>query len=289
MGICIFMKTLHFGVFVATLYALLSLLVTPSALAQRGSSPEYSQTPWESTTQGFPGYFDTNMPEKGSLVVEFPPMIYGILPTPFSSVDYGVTENFSVGTNAAVTALPWLLGGKGASIKLRSLIYGDDEQQSAITYYAGGLAGDGKNQFTASYHTATWNHAWRLASRHILFANGHYHRFNLEIADRNSIEHANVYYMSMLMGGGYQFLISPKWSLQSNLLISTIQDFEADNAGSSMSVGTNVTKAKTMTATLVPQVQWHAAKNWMFGVGITGIYFGGTGLALPWFTWSKRW
>lgn len=121
------------------------------AFGQRGGSyANDQQQNWDSASAGFPGYYDANVVEEGHFVVEFPPVIWGIIPTPFMAVDYGVTKTFTVGTNAIFSTVPWLLQSKGGAVKLRSLLYGTESHQSAGTYYTGFLSGNSSLDLVAS-------------------------------------------------------------------------------------------------------------------------------------------
>jgi hypothetical protein len=268
----------------------LVLYLTQSEIfAQRGGSYTDTSSPWNSSTQGFPGYFDTNMAKPKSLVVEFPPMILGIIPTPSTAVDYGVSETLTVGTNAIVTTIPWLFRARGFSLKVRSLMYGDESQQSAMTYYAGFLSSNTSTELLANYHVFTWNHAWRFAPSQSLYGHANFHRINIELNNIDELNHAMIHLTTFLIGGGYEYEFSNTWSLRGDVLGSIYQNLEADSAVSTVNLSASITNPKAFTAIGTFQVQYHPFENWLFGFGATGVSLGGYTGALPWFTWSKRW
>lgn len=264
-------------------------IISSTAAAQRGGSYGENAKPWESTSQGFPGYFDTNVARKGSLVVEFPPMIFGILPTPFVAVDYGVTDTLTIGTNGVVSALPWLLNGEGASIKIRSLLLGDETEQSAVTYYGGIIRIHGKTQINSYYHVMTWNHAWRIGSRHTIGARANYIRLNVELGEETDLNHADLGFSSFMTGAGYGFEINPRWALRADAIASLYQSIEADTVAISFNQSSSLRKPKSTTLIGVGQVEYHPFEDWLFGLGVTGFNVGGAGAAAPWFTWATRW
>lgn len=262
---------------------------TSPSFAQRGYEYDSDASPWEEPASGFPGYFDTQVANKNSVVVEFPPMIYGLIPTPFMAVDYGLTDTLTIGTNAIFTTAPWLFGARGVSLKIRSLIYGDEDQQSAWTYYAGYLSATGRVSLTANYHTFTWNHAWALAPRHSVTAHLNYHRMSLEVGTMSSLDHASIFLSTLVIGGGYDFMLTRKWSFRADTLVSVYQNIEADTASASIDLSSNLSKAKGSTAELVAQVQFRPVDKWLFGLGGTGVFVGGVTGAAPWFTWARKW
>ena len=270
-------------------FVLVLIVSAGTAMGQRGASYDGQAKPWDSTSQGFPGYFDTNVARKGTFVLEFPPMIWGILPVPSISSDYGVTDTLTVGTNALIASFPWLLGAQGGSIKVRSLLVGTSEQQAAVTYYGGGLAFHGETPFSLYYHLMTWNHAWGLGTDHTLAAHANYLKVNLEQGSIQDLKHAELSLSALMFGAGYGYFINSRWSLRLDGVASVYQTIDADTAAISLNQSSSIKNVKSVTLIGMSQIEYHPFPNWLFGVGITGLGIGGSGGGAPWFTWSKRW
>jgi hypothetical protein len=272
------------------LCAVALFLTSTEIFAQRGASFDGSATPSDSLTQGFPGYFDTNVARKGSLVVEFPPMLMGLVPTPFTAVDYGVSDTLTVGTNAVLTTLPWLFGVKGASLKIRSLVVGDHAQQGSATYYTGGLsASQGSTTANMYYHLFTWNHSWSFREIHQISLHGNYTRINFELGTTKDLNHQEINLSTMQAGAGYGYRLNHKWGFRINGVTSILQSIELDNAGASIVQSSNPNKIGAATSIAVAQFDLRSRPDWLFGFGAIGFSVSGVSTAAPWFTWATRW
>ncbi len=89
-------------------FPLLSLLLGQRVWAQRGVSQSSSIEPAESPSQGFPGFFDSYLAPEGKVALDLPTFIL-ILPTPISSVDYGLSKTTTVGTNPSICLVAFYL------------------------------------------------------------------------------------------------------------------------------------------------------------------------------------
>lgn len=269
---------------------LLFFLTASSAFAQRGATYETHAKPWESPTQGYPGYFDTHVARKGSLVAEFPPLLLGIVPTPFMALDYGVSDTLTIGTNAIFTTVPWLLGGFGASLKVRSLLIGNSDHQSAITFYGGLLRTETDPPVTAQYQNATWNDAWRFSGRHTLTGHLQYMRVSADIGKTTDIERASLGITTIMLGGGYGFEISHKSQLRLNGVFSAYSTVEADTVAMSINQSAKGLGGSTTSSSYVAQYEYHTDADWVIGVGLMGLSaFGAPTTNLPWLTFATRW
>jgi hypothetical protein len=256
------------------------------SFAQRGEPYQGGATPWESPTQGFPGYFDTNMVAEGGFVTEFPPVII-ILPTPFLAFDYGVTDTLTVGTNAIFSTLPWILGGVGASVKVRSLMYGTESNQSAATYYGGYLASYKGSPIKAYYQLMTWNHAYRPISRHTIYGHAHYTRINVEIGQESSLDRMSASQTSLMIGGGYSFDINSAWTIRGNALIPTIQSLDLDT--SSMTATQSQLIGQSGSVLGVVQTEFKSSEQALWGIGLTNVTLNDSRATIPWITLAIKW
>jgi hypothetical protein len=85
------------------LFATCALGVSVVAFAQRGEKP--SARARETALSGFPGAFDVFVPKKGSLVLSGTAVVSPLLPVIGIPVEYGLTENLSIGSNLLLPIL----------------------------------------------------------------------------------------------------------------------------------------------------------------------------------------
>ena len=135
----------------------MSGLLPSTALAQRGGA-FVAQEPSEGPRSQFPGAFNTHMADRGTVVVD----------APFFQIDYGVTDNLTVGINPLLllpVAAGELPGGIG---KLRYRLYDDGTLSSAVTLLGGvghlpGEGADASERLALVYGSATLG--YRLSPR----------------------------------------------------------------------------------------------------------------------------
>jgi hypothetical protein len=255
-----------------------------SAHAQRGEQTGGSPSQFTSPTQGFPGFFDTNFADKGSLVVEWPPIILPIIPMPSIEVDYGVSDTFTVGTNAIVTVVPWLLGAKGFSFKARTLFYGTDTVQNAATAYAGYI---GAKNLAVTWQLFTSNNAWKVAPRHILSVQGMALHLGLEAGSKSSIDYTNIQGSTITLGGGYQFLINNSIALSTYVMLPAVTSFEADTVAANISGNLDARSGDLTWGVLRSSLDLRTT-SCVYSIGGAYIY-GLTKNISPWASAARRW
>jgi hypothetical protein len=115
-------------------------LAHSAAFAQRGQnnlySPERSREA-ESASSHVPGFFDTELAREGEFIAEFPTL----------TMDYGISERWTLGTNALSTlfGISALLQTKGAgatpafSLKSRHALFADSGWKGTATGYFHGI------------------------------------------------------------------------------------------------------------------------------------------------------
>ena len=124
--------------------AVFVLGAAPQAFAQRAAEYTSQVPPVEARSSGFPGIFDTAMAPTHDFVLSIPT----------SSIDFGVSENFTVGTNG-VPYLALIAGKPGGSLKLRYRFFSTRELAAVVTGYAGMFTTDiryGMVTANVSYH-----------------------------------------------------------------------------------------------------------------------------------------
>ncbi len=265
--------------------ALLVMVSTATGvMAQRGEVTSGSPSQFSNPNQGYPGFFDTNFAEQGSLVVEFPPIMLPLLPTPSLAVDYGVTDTLTVGTNALVSTLPWLFGARGLSFKARTLIYGNDSVQHVATVYGSYI---GSKEFTASWQLFTSNNSWKLAPRHIVTAQGMLMHFGLELGSKSSINYTNIQLSTLTLGGGYQFIVTDLASISTYFLLPALTSMEADSVGANINAKIDA-RSGNLTAAILRSSLDFRNDDWLYSLG--GLYaYGLTASISPWLSATTRW
>lgn len=255
------------------------------AFAQRGSMNPGNPDTFVNPTKGFPGFFDTNLATHGSLVVEWPPLILPFIPMPSIAVDYGVTDTLTVGTNALVSTVPWLAGGKGLSLKARTLVYGTETSQSAATVYGGYIAG---GSFSSSWQMLTSNNAWKIGLKHIVSAQAIFLNFGFENGSESSIDYTNLRFSTAGIGGGYQYIVTNDVALSAHALASAATSIESDTVASNLSADLNATSGKISWGLARASIDLRSDDDWAYSVG--GLYFFGISTRVsPWFSATKRW
>lgn len=259
------------------------------ALAQRGARYEGNAHPWDSPTRGFPGYFDTNVAEKGSWVVELPPLIYGAIPMPSTEVDYGVSESLTVGSNALLTTVPWLFGAQGASIKVRSLLVGTPEHQSVATVYAGYLGVYNRTPTGSGlYENATWNHSWRPAREHTITGHINYLRLDGSLGKSSDLNYARVSVTTLMLGAGYGYEINEQWNIRGMIATTAYSSLDIMTSLADLSQTTSPAITKNPNRLGQLQLEFHTVTDWLVGFGAIHGYFSGSGGTVPWLTFAFR-
>jgi hypothetical protein len=265
-------------------FLILTASLSSVVYAQRGETLSSDPTVFTNPGQGYPGFFDTNFADKGSLVVEWPPVIFPLLPMPSIAMDYGATDSLTVGTNAIVTTLPWLVGARGLSLKARQLIHSSETMRSAATVYGGYIGAD---EFSSTWQMFTYNHSWKLAPSHILSGQAMYLNFGVESGKSSSINYTNLRLTSLALGGGYQYVMNESATISNYLLLPGLTSIESDTVGANLSASLDASSG---------QMVWGIARSsfdirqdqWTFSMG--GIYMHGiVKQVLPWFSAATRW
>jgi hypothetical protein len=264
--------------------ALLSLGFSSTGFAQRGEISNANASAFSHPTAGFPGFFDTNLADKNSLVVEWPPVILPFIPMPSIAVDYGVTETLTVGTNALVSTLPWLVGARGISVKARTLIAGTDSMQSAATFYGAYI---GSSSLNASWQMVTSNNSWKIAPRHIVNGQAMLMNFGFESGSEASLDYTNLRLTALSLGAGYQFLVSETAAISGYILAPAYTSLESDSVAANISANLDARSGQMMWG--IGRASLDIRRDdWVYSIG--GLYLHGMLPGVqPWFSATTRW
>ncbi|APJ03977.1 hypothetical protein [Silvanigrella aquatica] len=109
------------------LFCLFIYLFSSQAFAQRGGSSVEQSTPPSTPLSFFAGYFDTGMLPENRITLDIPLL----------GLDYGVTDNFTIGTNAASSLLTSVTFQPYLFLKARYRFFSNKKISSVITGYGG--------------------------------------------------------------------------------------------------------------------------------------------------------
>jgi len=261
------------------------------ATAQRGEQLEARPGLFTSPTQGYPGFFDTNMAEPETMVIEWPPIILPFTPLPTVALDYGVNERLTLGANALMTTLPWLVGVKSAALKARTLLHGTETTQSTATAYLGYFGG-GKT-FNMYWQLLTSNNAWKVAPNHILSANAAFINFGLVSGDLKSTNYNNIQITTASIGAGHQYIWTEDKSFSTYIMLPAWSSIKIDSATAALDVDTDASSGDAMwgLARLSLDVR---SEPWLYSFGLAYSHGNAKELLpktsglLPWFSATRK-
>jgi hypothetical protein len=259
-------------------------MMASRAAAQRGEINPARPSALAEHAAGYPGFFDTNLADEGSLVVEWPPILLPLFPIPSIAVDYGVTETLTVGTNAIVAAVPWLVGARGLSLKLRTLVTGHANMQSTATFYANYI---GSHTLNSSWQLLTSNNAWKVNSRHIVSGQAMLMNLGLSSGSESDVDYTNLRLTSVAIGAGYQFLVSETAAISANLLVPGYTNIEADSVAANLNMNLDARSGRLLWGFGRASLDIRR-DEWIYSIG--GVYLYGIASGIqPWCSATTRW
>jgi hypothetical protein len=273
------------------LVVILTFANSSLALGQRGEPHDARPGLFISPTQGYPGFFDTNMAEPKAMIIEWPPIILPIIPVPSIALDYGVNERLTLGTNGLLSSLPWLLGVKAGTLKARSLLYGTESMQATATAYLG-YFGAGE-QMDMYWQLLTSNNAWKVSPKNIVSLNATFINFGLEGGDLKSTEYMSAQLTSATVGGGHQYLWRDTMSISNYLMLPVWTSVNVDTAAAALDLNGNLSRGSFMWLLARTSLDLRS-ELWVYSLGV--MYASGSisellptksGLA-PWFSATRR-
>lgn len=239
--------------------------------AQRGQSPSSSIEPISHPFSSYPGFFDPYMVEPMKFVMELPPITLSPNGGPFPSLaaDFGVSKTLTIGTSGIGTLLPFVLGGAGATVKIRTLVYGSPDFQSAVTVYAGYMMFMQEDtRLAIDYTLFTSNNAWVLSPKSIVLSNVTFARYGLTVGGPSDLGYASINAMTAAIGGGYTRILSDKYALTGIALIPAYEAIEADTSTVSLNANTKNFNAEGTAKMARVHLDIKPAKKWVFNVGL---------------------
>lgn len=213
----------HLLVSLSIVFYLLSQ--TNQAFAYRGQEFIEQSPPRQTFMNRFPGYFDVNMAPENQVVLETPTLV----------LDYGVTENLTVGTSLLPIGIAAFSLNPALHLKARYRFYSDKNIVSTITGYLGGFRISKSASGDEGY--GTWMGG---TSNTLLFLNDR-HALGLHLTA--GIIHGKGWGQSLFSEGsvstkliapgiGYHFFVSDSWGLEFQAVVPVVLRATAENAGS---------------------------------------------------------
>ena len=259
------------------------LIFSSQAFAYRGQGYSEQTLPPQKFTSFSPGYFDTNLAPKGRLLGELPTF----------AMDYGLTENLTIGTSA----LPMLATSFGKPVvylKMRYRFFSNRRVSSAITGYGSGFwfsdSMDMPNTSNAlstrgGFLGLTSNTSIYLKNNHVLTFHLTAFRFRISEVDlqRDLTTDFNIY--ALAPGVGYQYFPLSWLGLEANLLFPlafhTFTDSPVSLIKNDLLSGMSDPIPYRVMLTLM------TGSKSMLSIGALGVIADVTPLAfLPFLTWS---
>ena len=246
-----------------------------TAFAQRGMTSE-SSLPRTRLT-GFPGMFDTFVPDKGRWVTQVSTV--ATLAFTGAPVDYGLTENMSVGTNALVPLL-WLAKTPGMIAKVRyskPILHDLALAFTGYGLYLPTTAKDGKSSAIDLISMATINSSYFFTERNWLNLNVSY--FSMwhgqgEVGAADFERSSSAVAFAAL---GYQHFIFSWLGPRANLFVPLSIESSADAAvGSKLGVGSLSLSSFDASSSLAGslQVDLRFGERWLVSPGVFYVALG---------------
>ncbi len=211
------------------------VLAAAPALAQRGGDFVRRETPPADATTGFPGLLDTNLAEDRRLVLD----------APLLSARYGVTRNWTIGTNV-LTLLPLAGGRVSGLVETRYRLRSCATTTWVISAY-GGVSGidykdelDRPRELRLALGMLVSNVAYRITPRDQLTATLAFARLNANVARETSdgdtvvIERNHV--VAALTALTYQRAFGTRVALSASAIFAPIVAGENDSTSSTVEI-----------------------------------------------------
>jgi hypothetical protein len=211
------------------------LLAAAPALAQRGGDFVRRETPPADATTGFPGLLDTNLAERGKLVLD----------APLLSARYGVTGNWTIGANT-LTLLPLLGGRVSGLVETRYRLRSCATLTWVISAY-GGVSGidyeddlERPHELRLALGMIVSNVAYRITPRDQLTASFAFARMNANVAretsDGDSVVIERNHAIAVLTALTYQHAFGTKVALSASAIAAPVIAGENDSASSTVEI-----------------------------------------------------
>lgn len=209
-------------------------MTTPSAFAQRGGDSIQQSTPPSTPLGFFASYFDTGMVPVNRFTLDLP----------LTGVDYGVTKDFTLGTNIVSSVLTTITFQPFLYFKARYRFFSNNKVSSVITGYGGYFHLSFQNN---SPQSTTWllnftnNTSYFFNNNNILNFHITELKFNTQIGNTSDTKYLKISLDTIAFGLGYQIFFTDSFGLDGQFLYSPYFSFSNENIGEQSSLNLNTT------------------------------------------------
>jgi hypothetical protein len=250
---------------------ILFLLFTMEVHAYRGYEVEKVQ-PLKTPLSGMPGFFNASMASAKTSIFELPTF----------SFDYGVTDDFTLGTNF-LPAFGLIAGYPSGSVKAKYRFISQKNYASTITGYATGLWATEPSQ-TNSFRLLI------LTNNHTFYSS-RYHAFSLQFnainarvsTEKNSAESSNSATI-IAPGLGYEYFFNDWFGYEAQFMLPVTTQFQLETP---FQATTAHQKQMYFPSRLNLQIKSSQTTAW--SVGMIGLLARSPGkhVIFPMVTWTK--
>lgn len=203
--------------------------ITHPIFAQRGKDSNQQTSPTATPLGAFAGYFDSGMVPKERFTLDLPA----------TGVDYGLSENFTVGTNAALVTLTTFTIQPFLYLKARYRFFSNKNLSSVITGYGGYVYLSPQNEnlkTTISYYNFTSNTSYNFNPYNVLTFHLTALNFNLQRGDVQDLKYFKLSLDTVAVGLGYQFFFNDTFGLEGQFLYAPFLRISYDDPGQQSSL-----------------------------------------------------
>lgn len=255
------------------MFVLVLMACKQNAHAQRGVVVD-DATPPQTASSGIAGFFDTETNQKGNLVFDFPTL----------TLDYGVTDRLTVGTNViSLISLTDVLASKATNTitllqaKTRYRLFTTHDWSAAVTGYLGFLSTlketdkiEEKNRQNAYLPAFTFNaaHTFEGGSWGLSYASLY---LSEDKSERGSIDYSSSERHATVVSIWWRHQISS--SIDSEFLLATCPSLEQKNITSTIRLDTREScfGPRKIDPLLRGLVSWRSSQQWLFSGGVLWI------------------
>jgi len=207
-------------------------LTSQHTYAQRGGSTLEQSPPTSSPLDFFSGYFDTGMVPKKRFTLDLL----------LTAVDYGVTEDLTIGTNSASSILTLLTFQPYLFLKARYRFFSNKNISSVITGYSGYFNFPSQNQepeIKSCFFNMTNNTSYFINNKNILNFHITALKFSLKAGDESDLKYYKITLDTVAFGLGYQSFFTDNFGLEGQFLYSPYFNLVFDNPNQQTSFNLN--------------------------------------------------
>lgn len=251
------------------------LFITYPVFAQRGKDSIQQSAPISTPLSFFAGYFDTGMVPKDRYTLDLP----------LTGFDYGVTENFTIGSNAVMSIFATYALQPFIYLKARYRFFSTKNISSVITGYGSYiyLSPQGNNlKTTISYYNFTNNTSYFFNPHNILTFHLTALSLNLQSGEAQDLKYYKLSVNTIAVGLGYQFFFNETFGFEGQFLYAPYFRISFDDPSQQSSLDyTTGSNSIPYFARFLVNIKTGNESNLNFGIwNLSDILYG------PWIGWQ---